>query len=411
MLLRLRALVVVIHHLNPWGGHERSTLEIVRRLTRKFPGTRILTYSLEDFPSQLKAWGAHSLLKVRPNLRRPAILLMLYFMLASFVRLIGGGPKLIQATGACSLLSDVIQVQFINASWRKKKKEFSKLKLFENPMARQTGILRNFFLGLYHQGLLLFNIGIEKITYRKSKTYIVLSELLKRELRQEFGIESQVHVIHHGVDPEFFRPPSVDSKDRIQIRNRHQVKDDEVLILFAGEYERKGLCVVLQTLAKLPSNLRARVKLLAVGGGSIEGFQSLADELGVRSQTVFLGHQKNVEAYYRAADLFLLPTYYEPFGLVILEAMSCGLPVIVTAEAGASELIEHGVSGLKIIDPSDIGEILGLLVPLCESSQKRQQMGAAARKVAEGRSWDHVASEYEAILRPLLELSQPEGSL
>lgn len=409
MLPRLRTWVFVIHHLNPWGGHERSTLEIVRRLTRKFSRTSILAYSVEDTPTQKSFWGEYSLDQVRPNVKGPAILLMVYFMGVSFLKLFLRKGRLIHATGTCSLLSDVIQVQFLNASWKRKKREFQNRHLFENPMARQAGPVFSFILSLYHQSLLHFNVAVERWVYRKNKTYIVLSALLKREMELEFGIQEHVHVVHHGVDPYIFYPADVLSQEREALRKSHGVSRDEILILFVGEYERKGLCVVLHVLAKLSPGVRQKIKFWAVGGGSIDGFTRLAKELGIEQQTTFLGHQKNISDYYRAADLFLLPTYYEPFGLVVLEAMASGLPVIVTAEAGASELIEHGVSGLKILDPSNVGEILDLLQPLCEDPEQRAKMGKAARLVAEKRSWDQVAEEYEAILRPLLDPSSQEA--
>jgi len=124
--------------------------------------------------------------------------------------------------------------------------------------------------------------------------------------------------------------------------------------------------------------------------------------LGVEENVLFISLKKEIATYYRACDLFLMPTLYEPFGLVILEAMSSGLPSIVSKIAGGAELIEDGVNGKLIQDPTNPKEVSESLKLILENDQLRFSMGKAARLTAEKRSWEQVAIEYEAVIEPLL---------
>ena len=191
--------------------------------------------------------------------------------------------------------------------------------------------------------------------------------------------------------------------EREELRTRLGVQPKEVLVAFVGAYERKGLACAIDSVAKLGAEARSKVKLMAVGAGAEEGFRARARALGIEKQVLLVGHTKDVPAYYRASDVFLLPTLYEPFGLVILEAMACGLAPIVSELAGASELIGENESGLLIRNPADVSEIARLLERVVLDEELRRNLGEGARRVAVARSWDRVAEEYAAVLGPLLE--------
>ena len=94
-----------------------------------------------------------------------------------------------------------------------------------------------------------------------------------------------------------------------------------------------------------------------------------------------------------AADLFAFPTYYEPFGMVITEAMASGLPVITSRSAGASEMITEGVSGLLLDQPADAGELARKITLLLSNEALRKDMGLQARPAASGYRCSHVAED------------------
>ncbi|MBI3535581.1 MAG: glycosyltransferase [Deltaproteobacteria bacterium] len=398
---KYRLLTFAIHDLNPWGGHDRSTLEIARRLSSKFP-TQIYTYTLED-PLGKSAWGPYDHIKVWPELRKPAIFLTGYFYLNSIWRF-NLLPKIkniqrpvIHATGACSFVSDIIQVQFINATWRKIKSKLEKFEL--------QGVSKTFqykIKEIYHNMILNYDIWIEHQVFKKQKSYIAISHQVASELNAEFGIRDRVHVIHHGVDSKTFCPVMENVLEREQLRKSLGISCDEVLIVFVGAYARKGLLQAVQTFAALEPNIKNKTKLLAIGHGDLDFFKQQAKTLNIETHLLLMSSIKDIAPYYRASDLFLLPTLYEPFGLVILEAMSCGLPVLVSRRAGASELICDGKSGVLIDDPLDVNKLAHQLGLMIDNPQMRKKLGEQARLVAEKRSWDQVAQEYATVLEPLL---------
>lgn len=401
-----KRLTFAIHDLNSWGGHDRSTLEIARRLSHRF-GVDLFVYSITD-PQGLESWGDVRIFKVWPYFKKPAFALITYFYLASLVRfgiykkLIQSEKTVIHATGACSLVSDIVQVQFVNSAWKDLKKKLPE-GLYQAPHSRTHHVFKRAIIQTYHEGMLHYDSAIERLVYCKDKTYIAISQQVKRELKKYFGLSDQVHVIHHGVDGKAFCPVNDDNRrERDTIRQSLGIKPDEVVIAFVGAYERKGLSIAIEAVGKLPVEIQNRMKLLAVGSGAVEGFRARAKELGISERICFVQHVRHVAPYYRASDVFLLPTFYEPFGLVITEALASGLPSIVSAQAGGAELIRHGESGFLINDPLRFDDITQLLSQVITDANLRKKVGLMAREVAEQRSWEQVANEYAHIIEPLL---------
>ncbi len=349
-----------IHDLNETGGQDRSTLEILRRIKTPFC---IHAFTLSD--ETLEPYFE----PVRPNLRRPVLLKILYF----YFRLLFQGDRIWHATGVSHFRSNIIHLQFIHSSWEKQN---------SHPFSLR---------GLYSKTLALLNIWLEKICFTPEKTYIAISKQVANELKNEFGIEKNVEIVHHGVDATKFSPgPST-------IREELGIPSDELCFLFAGSFERKGLECTLRALAKasVPSTL------LILGEGNFSYFKNLADSLGLK-KIRFLGKRSGVERYFRGSDVFLLPTQYEPFGLVILEALACGLPVITSRCAGAAELITHGQEGFLLDDPKNSDELAKYIRSIVMDRDLRMKMKVAARNIALENTWDHVAAKYDKVLSKFL---------
>lgn len=345
-----------IHDLNETGGQDRSTLEILRRIKSPF---RIHAFTLSDKKLHDRLFA------VKPNIRRPVFLKILYFYFVLFFR----GNKIWHATGVSHFRSSIVHLQFIHSSWEKQN---------SHPFSLR---------GLYSKVLALWNIWLEKICFTPEKTYIAISKQVAQELKTEFGIEKNVEIIHHGVDIEKFSPgPS-------SVREELGITPTELCFLFAGSFERKGLECTLKALAKAA----VPATLLVLGEGDFERYQNLAKDLGLK-KIKFLGKQPNVEKYFRAADVFVLPTQYEPFGLVILEALACGLPVITSKCAGAAELMTDGIEGYLLEHPKDPTELAKKIQNISNDREARIKMKEAARKVALNNSWNHVAEKYDKVL-------------
>ncbi|MCM2322547.1 MAG: glycosyltransferase family 4 protein [Oligoflexia bacterium] len=402
-----RPLAFVIHDLNPWGGHDRSTLEIARRLSHRWP-VEIYAFSLAD-PEGLGRWGKVRFHRIQPDPKRPMAARIGWFHAATLAplrvlpRLRGRPVPLVHATGACALASDVVQVQFVNAAWEARQRELPE-DVCARPYSRGASGLATRARRFYYDSLLRYNLAVERRVYSRNKTYIAIARSVAEELRIHFGITEHVHVIHHGVDSERFCPATGEklAAERAALRARLGIAEDEIVALFVGAYERKGLAVAIDALGLLVPEARAKVRLLAVGGGATEGFLARARALGVEERVLLHGPTKDIAAFYRAAEIFVLPTLYEPFGLVIIEAMASGLAPLVSRLAGGSELLEDGKSGSLIEDPADAREVARRWSELLANPALRRKMAAESRGIAEARSWDRVADEYAAVLAPLL---------
>jgi UDP-glucose:(heptosyl)LPS alpha-1,3-glucosyltransferase len=144
-------------------------------------------------------------------------------------------------------------------------------------------------------------------------------------------------------------------------------------------------------------------RLLFVSRTPPGAYRRLAEETGQSGRITFLGATDKVEKMYAAADAFLLPTPYDAFAMVVSEAMACGLPVIVSREAGAAELIQHGLNGLLLDDVTSAPELSRCMKSLSLDRRRAVELGCAARKSVEAMSWDSVAQQTMRVYEELLE--------
>ena len=202
----------------------------------------------------------------------------------------------------------------------------------------------------------------------------------------------KVVLIPCGVDLDTFRP-----LDREKARKEIGLDDDKSL-LFVGRIEPlKGLELLIRATAELGGG--AKVRLLVVGGvldgdPELDRMRRLAGELGIEGSVDFVGRVDHEELplYYNAADVCVVPSFYESFGLAALESMACGTPVVATRVGGLSTIVEHGRSGyLKPWRCPDA--FAGSLEVILSSERLQQSMGRSARRRAEGMSWDAVAAQ------------------
>jgi len=214
------------------------------------------------------------------------------------------------------------------------------------------------------------------------RTIVALSQRVKCDMMRYFGADpARIEVVYNGVDVEAFRPAEASSLRlrRDGLRRSWGWEDRVIFLLVAHNLRLKGLDALLGALARL----RTRdVGLIVAGNDHNKPYRQLAERLGIAERVRFVGDQADAAPLFRAADVYVQPTFYDPCSLVVLEAMASGLPTITTAANGAGELLEHGRSGFVLNDPRDVPGLAELMEKTLDPAFRRTA-GLAARRTAE----------------------------
>ena len=208
--------------------------------------------------------------------------------------------------------------------------------------------------------------------------YVAVSESDARFLQNKKRVPAKkISIIHNGVDAHRF---SVRKEARQSIRVSLGFSDsDLMLIMVARFHSGKGHRVLFHALHELLP-VYPNLKLVCLGEGQENGqLRALSNDLGLNNCIRFPGYQRNVTEWLYAADINVLPTYYEGFPLTVLEAMACGLPTVASNVGGIPEAIEDGVSGF-LVPATDSHRLAGALAALLSDPARRMQMGTAARQ-------------------------------
>ena len=230
------------------------------------------------------------------------------------------------------------------------------------------------------------------------RAVICNSYMIRDEIRSWFGTaEEKLYVIYNGIDSETFHP-RLRELHRSSMRQKLSIPIGAPVHLFVGGgFERKGALRLLEAFAR---SRQHDAHLVIVGKDRAQSRAGrLARSLGVASRVHFAGAQDDVRPWYGASDSFVLPSLYDPFPNAALEAMACGLPVVVTPQCGTAELIEEGVDGF-IVDALAVDTLAERLARLDVSTA--EAMGRRARERARALSLQSMAEKLLALYRSLL---------
>ena len=230
---------------------------------------------------------------------------------------------------------------------------------------------------------------LERKVYRDPHIRLMaVSTLVARQLKTHFN-RTDVAIIPNAVDTRRFNPDARLSKRESRRKSFGYSDEDFVLLLIGNDWKKKGLDTLLRALPLLKD---VPVHLLVVGSDDPNLYKMELDETGFRDRVRFEGRSSDVVAFYAAADLYVGPSLEDAFGLPILEAMACGLPVIASAQAGVSEFIHDGETGSVLSDPCDYRTLASEIQKLYRDTLLRRQMGlAASAYVRRFCSWDQNA--------------------
>ena len=223
-------------------------------------------------------------------------------------------------------------------------------------------------------------LGLERRIFRDPAQLIQCgSRMVRGEIEARFGVPGdRLHVIHNGVDSDRYHPPA----DHLRAPLPDAAAVDGPIWLFAGSgWHRKGLDTAISALARG----RERGAHLRVVGRDAPGpWRELARRSGVGERVEFLGPRRDIDAVYRAADALILPTRYDAFANVCLEAAASGLPVVTSGANGSGELL--GEAGIVVDDPEDADGFAAALDRMCDD-ERRRAYGRRGVELAQSLTW------------------------
>lgn len=366
-------IAVVVPKYGLVGGGERFASEVTERLARN---------DYFDIHVFARSWVAESnriTFHRVPTIRFPRFLRQISFAWFSQLMIRRGGFNLVHSHDRI-FHADIFSVHSVpHAGWirdvRKKRPS-----LFDRAMI--TIERRMMATGGSSYFLPVSSIGLEAFSL-------------------EYGsLPGHWEIVHPGVNVRQFSTPNRNAC-RAEIRKRYGIGASDFLILFVGmNFEVKGLDTIIAALAKARTTRpEAAIRLLVVGRGNESKYRAIARSHGVAEAVTFAGIQtEGIEKYFRAADAFALLSSFDTFGMVVLEAMAAELPVIVSPNVGAKDLVEDSINGFVLPDCRDADAATERIVRLLDAD-RRKAVGMAALHTATEHDWVRLAEKIEHIYK------------
>ncbi|NEQ49240.1 MAG: glycosyltransferase family 4 protein [Leptolyngbya sp. SIO3F4] len=371
-------LCIVTHTVSRGDGQGRVNYEVVSEAIHRGYSVTLLASSIEPELNQHPqiTWVSISVAQYPTELLRNLIFSK---KSASWLRSHQNNFDLIKINGAITdFPADLNVAHFIHSTWLK------------SP-AHTIHSNRNIY-GLYQWLYSKLNAYWEKHAFQKANIVVAVSQTTANELQNISIPVEKIKTIFNGIDIEEFYPGNPQ-------RSPLKLPEAVPLGLFVGDIKtpRKNLDTVLQALKQVPD-----LHLAVAGTTTGSPYPKMAQQLGIEKRVHFLDYRQDIPTLMQAADMFIFPSHYETYGLVILEAMASGLPVVTASTVGAHSLVSPDC-GYVLENPNDIEKLAAFLQNITKSTDLRQRMSIVARKVAEKNSWRSMAYQYLSLFEEIVD--------
>lgn len=235
-------------------------------------------------------------------------------------------------------------------------------------------------------------LRLEGIALRRARVIIANSKRTKEDIVRCYDIpESRIHVVYYGTEPaELHR---AGPEERESTRRRLGLSLDKRIILFIGAMgdRRKGFDTLFKAWDLIGPAVRARAQLVVIGtGAELSMWKALAAQTDYAESMVFFGFRGDVPAIVRASDGLVAPVRYEAFGLAVLEALCCGLPAVVSRDAGVAERYSKELTELLLSNPEDATETAGKLTSLIIHNDSWRDLAEPLARTLSGYTWQDM---------------------
>jgi UDP-glucose:(heptosyl)LPS alpha-1,3-glucosyltransferase len=365
----------IVHDYHRHGGHARYVAELASRFKKDHEVHVYASVWEEPDPDGIHFHRVSSI-------RWTALTSIASFILpASFILL--RKFDIVHAQGLCGLRQNVVTAHICNKAWYQAAEEFG------GPLPLRKRINKWIVTAL------------ERLTFRSgaAHAFIAVSDRIRKDLLELHRIPSPlVHVIHHGVDLATF---SLEQRKlfRRETRDRLGLQENELVFLYVGDWQKAG-----PPLAAAIKKLKGG-RLVLVTKTDPTVIQTCLSEFDLTNRVILCPPTREIQKFYAAADVFVFPSYYDSFGMVVTEAMASGLPVITNNSVGASELLTDGVNGILVTgdDPWDPDVLAKAMDSFLGNQELACRMGEAARSAVESLTWDHCATRTLEVYRQVYE--------
>ena len=382
---------VVSPFLDKGHGTERIVVEWISRLAEDFE-IHVYSQYVKDVDLAQIVW--HRI----PRLPGPLLFSFLWWFAANRLwrvwdrRFRGLRHDLVFTPGINCLDADVISVHIVFGEFLRR--VGPELQFRRNPVRLWPQLLHR---RLYYR----LAIGLETLAYPNPDiTLIHMARKTAMDIERFYRRLDPGPILYVGLDHAAYNPARC-SMLRTDARRKLGLSAERFAVLMIGnDLRNKGFRVLLEALAALRS---LPVDLLIVGREDPAPFREMALNQALGDRVRFLPRRKDVEFYYAAADAYAGPSLEDAYSLPPAEAIACGLPVIVSATCGVSEIITHGSDGLVLADPTDSTTLADMIRRLYSDTEFRTRLGKRAAETAQQYTWERnahdLASIFNAILR------------
>lgn len=383
-------LAVVSPFLDKSHGSERIVVEWLSHLRDAFE-IHVYSQRVEDLHPSIFTW--HRI----PKLPGPHLFNFLWWLAANSIwvgwdrRFRDLRHDLVFSSGANRLDADVICVHIV----------FSKYVPQVEPGMK---LLRN---SIWHWPRLVHRklyYGITRLLEQRAytnpnTTLIATSRKTAKELQRYYQRRDQIPVLYVGIDHSVFNPGRCAALRNDARRELDLPTGQFILILIGNDWRNKGVVVLLEALERLR---QLPINLLIVSAEDSSAWWKMVTEKGLENRVRLLPPRKDVEFYYAAADSYVGPSLQDSYAMPPAEAMACGLPVIVSASAGVSEIVMSGTNGLILDDPKDSTRLAAMICRLYEDKEFRNRLGEKAAETARQYTWERNGHELADIFEDVL---------